>query len=59
MIQLTEHPLPVEGRMVDQSPLPGAKVHRSSTLTCRSGTYPEPPVAGMTSFSWRSSLMTT
>jgi hypothetical protein len=33
MVQLTEHPMPVEGLVVDQSPLPGAEVHRSSTLT--------------------------
>ena len=33
MIRLTEHPMPVEGLVVDHSPLPGAKVHRSSTLT--------------------------
>jgi curved DNA-binding protein CbpA len=33
MSQLTEHPMPVEGLVVDQSPLPGSKVRRSSTLT--------------------------
>jgi curved DNA-binding protein CbpA len=33
MSQLTEHPMPVEGLVVDQSPLPGTKVSRSSTLT--------------------------
>jgi hypothetical protein len=33
MVQLTEHPMPVEGLVVDQSPLPGAEVRRSSTLT--------------------------
>lgn len=33
MVQLTENPMPVEGLVVDQSPLPGSKVHRSSTLT--------------------------
>ena len=33
MVQLTEHPMPVEGLVVDQSPLPGAEVGRSSTLT--------------------------
>jgi hypothetical protein len=33
MVQLTEHPMPVEGLVVDQSPLPGTKVRRSSTLT--------------------------
>ena len=33
MVQLTKHPMPVEGLVVDQSPLPGAKVRRSGTLT--------------------------
>jgi hypothetical protein len=33
MVQLTEHPMPVEGLVVDQSPLPGTEVRRSSTLT--------------------------
>jgi hypothetical protein len=33
MVQLTRHPMPVEGLVVDQSPPPGTKVHRSSTLT--------------------------
>jgi hypothetical protein len=33
MVRLTEHPMPVEGLVVDQSPLPGAEVRRSSTLT--------------------------
>ena len=33
MVQLTEHPMPVEGLVVDQSPPPGAEVRRSSTLT--------------------------
>src|SRR5262249_47560140 len=33
MVQLTEHPMPVEGLVVDQSPLPGAEVRRESTLT--------------------------
>jgi hypothetical protein len=32
MVQLTKHPMPVEGLVVDQSPLPGSKVRRSSTL---------------------------
>jgi curved DNA-binding protein CbpA len=35
MVQLTEHPMPVEGLVVDQSPLPGTKVRRSSTLTVK------------------------
>lgn len=33
MVRLTEHPMPVEGLVVDQSPLPGTKVRRSGTLT--------------------------
>ena len=33
MVRLTKHPMPVEGLVVDQSPLPGAEVRRSSTLT--------------------------
>ena len=33
MVRLTEQPMPVEGLVVDQSPLPGSKVRRSSTLT--------------------------
>jgi curved DNA-binding protein CbpA len=33
MVQLTENPMPVEGLVVDQSPRPGGKVHRASTLT--------------------------
>jgi hypothetical protein len=32
-VRLTEHPLPVDGLVVDQSPLPPAKVHRASALT--------------------------
>jgi hypothetical protein len=32
-VRLTEHPMPVDGLVVDQSPKPGDKVHRSSTLT--------------------------
>jgi curved DNA-binding protein CbpA len=33
MVQLTEHPMPVEGLVAGQSPLPGTKVRRSSALT--------------------------
>jgi hypothetical protein len=33
MVQLTGHPMPVEGLVVDQSPPPGTEVRRSSTLT--------------------------
>ncbi len=32
-IRLTAHPLPVEGLVVDQTPVPGKRVHRDSTLT--------------------------
>lgn len=33
MVRLTAQPMPVEGLVVDQSPPPGTKVRRSSTLT--------------------------
>lgn len=32
-VRLTDQPMPVEGLVVDQSPVPGEKVARSSTLT--------------------------
>jgi len=32
-VQLTEHPLPVEGLVVAQTPAAGERVHRDSTLT--------------------------
>jgi hypothetical protein len=32
-VRLTEHPMPVDGLVVDQSPLPPAKVRRASALT--------------------------
>jgi curved DNA-binding protein CbpA len=32
-VQLTEHPMPVEGLVVDQSPGPAAKIHRRGELT--------------------------
>jgi curved DNA-binding protein CbpA len=32
-VQLTEHPMLVEGLVVDQSPGPSAKIHRRDTLT--------------------------
>jgi hypothetical protein len=32
-IQLTPHPLPVEGLVVGQSPAAGEQLHRDSTLT--------------------------
>jgi hypothetical protein len=34
-VRLTEHPMPVEGLVVDQSPAPGTTARRSSTLTVR------------------------
>ena len=32
-VQLTEHPMPVDGLVVDQSPGPAAKIHRRGELT--------------------------
>jgi curved DNA-binding protein CbpA len=32
-VQLTEHPMPVDGLVVDQSPGPSAKIHRRGELT--------------------------
>jgi hypothetical protein len=32
-VRLTEHPMPVDGLVVDQSPLPPAKVRRAGALT--------------------------
>lgn len=32
-VRLTEHPMPVDGLVVDQSPLPPAKMRRASALT--------------------------
>jgi PASTA domain len=32
-VRLTEHPMPVDGLVVDQSPLPAAKLRRGGTLT--------------------------
>ena len=32
-MRLTEHPMPVDGLIVDQSPLPPAKVRRAGALT--------------------------
>jgi curved DNA-binding protein CbpA len=32
-VQLTEHPMPVDGLIVDQSPGPSAKIHRLGELT--------------------------
>jgi len=34
-VQLTAHPMPVEGLAVGQAPAPGEQVHRDSTLTVR------------------------
>lgn len=33
VVRLTRDPMPVEGLVVDQSPLPGARVRRSGTMT--------------------------
>ena len=46
IVQLTKHPMPVEGLVVDQSPLPGSKVRRSSTLTVEIWHPPSRSVAG-------------
>src|SRR5262249_22885036 len=32
-VQLTKHPMPVDGLVVDQSPRPSAKIHRGGELT--------------------------
>jgi len=40
-IRLTPHPMPVEGLVVDQTPDPGKRVHRNSTLTVRLWHPPE------------------
>ena|SRR5579863_7081429 len=34
-VRLTSHPMPVEGLVVGQTPAPGERVHRDSTLTVR------------------------
>jgi len=34
-IRLTPHPMPVDGLVVGQTPVPGERVHRDSTLTVR------------------------
>jgi hypothetical protein len=41
-VQLTSHPMPVEGLVVGQVPAPGQRVHRNSTLTVRLW-YPSAP----------------
>jgi DnaJ domain/PASTA domain len=41
-IQLTSHPMPVEGLVVGQTPAPGERVHSHSTLTVRLWHPPEP-----------------
>jgi hypothetical protein len=40
-VRLTEHPMPVEGLVVGQSPAPLAKAHRSSELTIQVWHPPE------------------
>jgi DnaJ domain len=32
-VRLTQHPMPVDGLVVDQSPMPPAKIHRAGELT--------------------------
>ena len=34
-IRLTPHPMPVDSLVVGQTPVPGERVHRGSTLTVR------------------------
>jgi len=41
-IQLTPHPMPVEGLVVGQSPAPGEQLHRDSTLTVQLWHPPAP-----------------
>jgi DnaJ domain/PASTA domain len=41
-IRLTPDPMPVEGLVVGQTPAPGKRVHRDSTLTVRLWHPPEP-----------------
>jgi DnaJ domain len=41
-IQLTPHPMPVEGLVVGQSPVPGEHLHRDSTLTVQVWHPPAP-----------------
>lgn len=41
-IRLTPHPMPVEGLVVGQSPAPGKRVHRESTLTVQLWHPPKP-----------------
>jgi hypothetical protein len=45
-IRLTENPMPVEGLVTDQSPPPGTKARRSSTLTVKVWHPPRRPGAG-------------
>jgi DnaJ domain len=42
-VRLTEHPMPVDGLVVDQSLKPGEKVHRFTTLTVHIWHPPAPP----------------
>ena len=46
MTVLTENPMPVEGLVTDQSPPPGTKVRRSSTLTVKVWHPPRRPGVG-------------
>lgn len=42
-VRLTEHPLPVDGLVIDQSPQPGRRVRRSTTLTVQVWHPSRPP----------------
>jgi curved DNA-binding protein CbpA len=46
-VRLTENPMPVEGLVVDQSPAPGEKVPRFSTLTIQVWHPPRPQPHGL------------
>jgi hypothetical protein len=41
-VRLTEHPMPVEGLAVGQTPAPGKRVHRNSTLKVQLWHPPQP-----------------
>lgn len=41
-VRLTAHPMPVEGLVVGQTPTPGKRVHRDSTLTVKVWHPPQP-----------------
>ena len=41
-VRLTAHPMPVEGLVAGQTPTPGKRVHRDSTLTVQLWHPPAP-----------------